>query len=54
RWKTFNDGSTVVGAAFKENTHYLRPIPQSFLDAVTKDGVALTDAEKQAMQNTGY
>ncbi|MDR0712197.1 MAG: RagB/SusD family nutrient uptake outer membrane protein, partial [Prevotellaceae bacterium] len=39
RWKTFNDGSTVVGAAFKENTHYLRPIPQSFLDAVTKDGV---------------
>jgi hypothetical protein len=54
RWRTFNDGSTVAGAAFNGNTHYLRPLPQSFLDAVTKNGVALTDAEKQALQNPGY
>jgi hypothetical protein len=54
RWKAFNDGSTVTGASFSAGVHYLRPIPQSFLDAVTKNGVALTDAEKQAMQNPGY
>jgi tetratricopeptide (TPR) repeat protein len=54
RWKTFNDGNTVVGAAFDASKHYLRPIPQSFLDAVTKDGRALTNEEKQAMQNPGY
>ncbi|MDR1023844.1 MAG: RagB/SusD family nutrient uptake outer membrane protein [Prevotellaceae bacterium] len=54
RWRAFNDGSTVPGAAFDGNTHYRRPIPQSFLDAVTQNGVALTDAEKQKIQNPGY
>jgi hypothetical protein len=54
RWKAFNDGSTVVGAGFDASKHYLRPIPQSFLDAITKDGQALTNAEKQAMQNPNY
>jgi tetratricopeptide (TPR) repeat protein len=54
RWKAFNDGNTVAGAAFNGNTHYLRPIPQSFLDAVTKNGVALTGTEKQELQNPGY
>lgn len=54
RWKLFNDGNTVAGAAFNASAHYLRPIPQSFLDAVTKNGVALTNAEKEAMQNPNY
>jgi hypothetical protein len=54
RWKSFNDGNTIAGAAFNASTHYLRPIPQTFLNAITKNGVALTDAEKQAMQNPGY
>lgn len=51
RFKTFNDGSLITGSSFDANKHYLRPIPQSFLDAVTKNGNALTSAEKQAMQN---
>jgi hypothetical protein len=54
RWKTFNDGNTITGAAFNASTHYLRPIPQSFLDAITKNGKALTEEEKRAMQNPGY
>ncbi len=55
RWKAFNDGYVRTGAAFSPNTHYYRPIPQSFLDATTNEsGAALTPAEKQAMQNPGY
>lgn len=35
--------------------HYVRPIPQTFLDAITdEDGNALSADEKQAMQNAGY
>ena len=35
--------------------HYYRPIPQSFLDGITNEsGAALTNEEKQAMQNPGY
>jgi hypothetical protein len=54
RFKTFNDGSLISGSNFDPNKHYLRPIPQSFLDAITKNGVALTSEEKQAMQNPGW
>ena len=54
RWRTFNDGSTITGAAFNASKHYLRPIPQTFLDAISKNGNVLTAAEKQAMQNPGY
>jgi hypothetical protein len=54
RWNAFNDGKTQVEAAFNPTAHYLRPLPQTFLDAVTKGGQALTDGEKQAMQNPGY
>lgn len=35
--------------------HYLRPIPQTFLDAIhNEEGHALTSDEKSAMQNPGY
>ncbi|MDH6343816.1 hypothetical protein M2480_002517 [Parabacteroides sp. PFB2-12] len=54
RYKVFNDGQFYPGAAFNPNKHYLRPLPQSFLDAVTKDGKALSSEEKQAMQNPGW
>jgi SusD family. len=39
---------------FNPNKHYLRPIPQTFLDIIQKDGHALTTEEKSAMQNPGY
>ena len=55
RWKAFNDGYVRGNTVFNPNTHYYRPIPQSFLDATTSEsGAALTPAEKQAMQNPGY
>ena len=55
RWKAFNDGYVRGNTAFNASTHYLRPIPQSFLDAITdEDGAALTADEKSAMQNPGY
>jgi hypothetical protein len=54
RFKAFNDGSVITGSAFSAAKHYLRPIPQRFLDAVTNNGNALTAAEKQAMQNPGW
>jgi len=34
--------------------HYLRPIPQSYLDVIKRDGHALTAAEKEEIQNPGY
>lgn len=55
RWHAFNDGSTRGTGDFDPAKHYLRPIPQSFLDGITNaSGAALTSDEKQAMQNPGY
>ena len=54
RWRTFNDGVNTPGAAFDANKHYLRPIPQTFLDALEKGGQPLTSSEKQAIQNPGW
>jgi hypothetical protein len=54
RFKAFNDGSTITGAGFDGSKHNLRPIPQSFLNVVTKNGKTLTANEKQSMQNPGY
>lgn len=54
RWKVFNDGSLDGGGSFVPEKHYLRPIPQSFLDAVEKGGKPLSAEDKQAMQNPGW
>ena len=40
--------------SFRASQHYYRPIPQTFLDNITKDGVPLTAEEKAALQNPGY
>lgn len=48
RDKAFND------EAVPTDKDYLRPIPQSFLDAIQSGGSALTSAEKEAMQNPGW
>ena len=42
------------GGNFDKKKHYLRPIPQDFLEKITKDGHALTTEEINAMQNPGY
>lgn len=49
RCNTFNDEARPVAPK-----HYLRPIPQSYLDANNKDGRPLTAAEKTALQNPGW
>ena len=46
--------SSSFGGSFKASQHYYRPIPQTFLDNITKDGIPLTADEKNAMQNPGY
>jgi hypothetical protein len=54
RFKAFNDGWERYGT-FDPDVHYYRPIPQTFLDALTDEsGNALTDEEKEDMQNPGY
>ena len=50
RVKAFNPDAA---ANIKEH-HLLRPIPQSYLDGIQKDGRALTPEEKKAQQNPGY
>lgn len=54
RFKAFNDGSVITGSAFNASKHYLRPIPQTFLESVTNGGNALTAEQRQAMQNPGW
>ncbi len=50
RAKAYNPGA----APYIKDHHVLRPIPQTFLDAIFSNAKALTSGEKQAMQNPGY
>lgn len=63
RWEDLSRTKTLVARAKTFNKkaapnivekHNLRPIPQAYLDAIQKDGLALTPDEKQAEQNPGY
>lgn len=63
RWEDLSRTGTLVARARAFNVlaapniqekHNLRPIPQSHLDMIQRDGRALTAAEKQAEQNPGY
>lgn len=64
RWEHLSRTKTLENRAKKLNSdviffdaakHYVRPIPQTFLDNLQhEDGTNLTDAEKAAWQNPGY
>ncbi|TXK48911.1 RagB/SusD family nutrient uptake outer membrane protein [Pontibacter qinzhouensis] len=63
RWEDLSRTKTLIARARAFNRgaapniqdkHNLRPIPQSHLDAIQKNGSALTSTEKQQEQNPGY
>jgi hypothetical protein len=62
RWEDLTRTKTLIQrcsvfsneAIPQDPKHYLRPIPQTFLDGILRNGQALTAAEKAALQNPGW